>query len=204
MVSALTCCLALIFSEPDFAEPVVVRIVLNDSAEINVSEVVRRLAEGSSVPVARQPAALNLPTVGLAAPLTRSLLGDTLGPDARIEFEAKAVVVTLDPRIFESGNRAEWERRLRDLSDRAGREVERRSRYGIRARPSYRANDPTRPTVCLIHGLNSTSGVFKHMIGPIEAAGVRGPDLRLSVQPRPRRDLSRVWSRLARISEAVG
>ncbi len=41
----------------------------------------------------------------------------------------------------------------------------------MHARETYRPNDPGRPTVCLIHGLNSTSGVFKHMVGPLEAAG---------------------------------
>jgi pimeloyl-ACP methyl ester carboxylesterase len=41
----------------------------------------------------------------------------------------------------------------------------------MHARDSYRANDPARPTVCLIHGLNSTSSVFWHMVGPIEEAG---------------------------------
>ena len=167
MVALLSLCLVLM---PP-GDPIAVRIALNGASEVDVAEVVARLAEASSVPVARPPSALKLPAAGLAAPLTRSLLADTLGPDATVDLGPREVVVTLAPRIFEAGSKAEWERRLRDLSDRAGREVDRRSRYGMRARASYRPNDPTRPTVCLIHGLNSTSGVFKHMIGPIEAAG---------------------------------
>jgi pimeloyl-ACP methyl ester carboxylesterase len=42
---------------------------------------------------------------------------------------------------------------------------------GFRARASYQANDPARPTVCLIHGMNSSSGSFVHMIPSLEAAG---------------------------------
>ncbi|MFO0910034.1 MAG: alpha/beta fold hydrolase [Isosphaeraceae bacterium] len=49
--------------------------------------------------------------------------------------------------------------------------MRRRLRYGMRAFPSYRANDPTRPTVCLVHGVNSSSYGFVHMIKPIEEAG---------------------------------
>jgi pimeloyl-ACP methyl ester carboxylesterase len=41
----------------------------------------------------------------------------------------------------------------------------------FRARASYRPNDAGRPTVCLVHGMNSTSGSFVHMIPLLEAAG---------------------------------
>ena len=108
---------------------------------------------------------------GLAGPMTRTLLRETLGPDAALDVRTRELRITLAPRVKEPAQRGEWERRLRDLSDRAGREIHRRSRYGMHSRPSYRPNDPTRPTVCLIHGLNSTSGVFVHMFGPIEEAG---------------------------------
>jgi len=155
----------------DEGRPVAVRIGLNGASEVDVAEVVGRLAEASAVAVARPPAPLSLPTVGLAGPMTRTMLGDTLGPDASLGFGPRELVVTLAPHVFEPGRKPDWERRLRDLAERAGREVARRSRYGMHARPSYRPNDPARPTVCLIHGLNSTSGVFKHMVGPIEAAG---------------------------------
>jgi len=152
-------------------KPVDVRVVLNGSSEVDIAEVVGRLADATSISVHRPPASLNLPTVGLAAPLTRSMLADTLGPDAALRVRPRELVITLAPRVFEHATRPEWERRVRDLADRATREVGRRSAYGMRPRGSFRPNDPGRPTVCLIHGLNSTSGVFKHMVGPIEAAG---------------------------------
>ena len=41
----------------------------------------------------------------------------------------------------------------------------------MRALASYRPNDPARPTVCLVHGLNSSSGGFVHMIPWLEEAG---------------------------------
>jgi pimeloyl-ACP methyl ester carboxylesterase len=41
----------------------------------------------------------------------------------------------------------------------------------LRARASYRANDPARPTVLLVHGMNSSSGGFKHLIPKLEAEG---------------------------------
>ena len=41
----------------------------------------------------------------------------------------------------------------------------------MHALKSYRPNDPTRPTVCLVHGVNSSSGGFVHMIPRLEEAG---------------------------------
>jgi pimeloyl-ACP methyl ester carboxylesterase len=68
--------------------------------------------------------------------------------------------------------RPQLERRLADLSQKAREEAQRRRLYyGMHALKSYRPNDPTRPTVCLVHGLNSSSQVFIHMVGPLEDAG---------------------------------
>jgi pimeloyl-ACP methyl ester carboxylesterase len=67
--------------------------------------------------------------------------------------------------------RAEWTGRLETLAERAERQVERRALYGFHARDSYRPNDPEHPTVVLIHGLNSTSAVFRHMTPLLEDAG---------------------------------
>ena len=67
--------------------------------------------------------------------------------------------------------KGEWERRVRDLAAHAERESKRRMRYGMHALKSYRPNDPARPTVCLVHGVNSSSYGFVHMIRPLEEAG---------------------------------
>ena len=47
----------------------------------------------------------------------------------------------------------------------------RRQSYGMKALASYRPNDPRRPTVCLVHGLNSSSGGFVHVVPHLEQAG---------------------------------
>jgi pimeloyl-ACP methyl ester carboxylesterase len=169
MIGILFCFVSFLTGNPD--PPISVRIRLSEASEVDVAEVVDRLARASDLTVPRPPGPLLLPMSGLAAPLTRTLLRETLGPDASLDIHPRELEITLAARVREPSQRLEWDRRLRDLSTRAGREIDRRSRYGMHARPSYRPNDPSRPTVCLIHGLNSTSGVFVHMFGPIEEAG---------------------------------
>ena len=151
--------------------PTTIRVPLSDSSEVDVVEVAARLAEFGRIKVERPSGVLRLPLEGRAAQLTLTLLADTLGRDAVVKREEGELVISLEARVFEPAGRADWERRVRELADRAAREIERRERYGFRARPSYRPDDPTRPTVCLIHGLNSSSGVFRHFFEPLEAAG---------------------------------
>jgi pimeloyl-ACP methyl ester carboxylesterase len=155
---------------PD-GQVVEVHVGLNEASEVDVAEVVARLALASGLAVERPPGKLSLPLEGRAASLTRTLLGETLGPDASLEVRPRELVITLAPALFEPDRKADWEKRIRTLADRASKEVQRRSRYGFHARASYRPNDPNRPTICLIHGLNSTSGVFRHMLDPLEEAG---------------------------------
>lgn len=45
------------------------------------------------------------------------------------------------------------------------------ARFGMKALRSYRPNDDGRPTVCLVHGMNSSSGGFVHMVPLLERAG---------------------------------
>ncbi len=148
-----------------------IQVPMNEAAEVEIGEVVSRLAVAFSLDVPAPAGPLRLTASGRSGPVTRTLLVDTLGPDATIDVRGRDLVISIDPGALGPTRRADWERRLRDLSSRATREIERRRRYGMGARPSYRPNDPARPTVCLIHGLNSSSGVFVHMVGPIEAAG---------------------------------
>jgi pimeloyl-ACP methyl ester carboxylesterase len=80
-------------------------------------------------------------------------------------------VITIDRELLAPDRLPEWQRRLDDLAARAEREVKRRMSYGMMPRSSYRPDDPGRPTVCLVHGLNSSSRGFVHMVGPLEEAG---------------------------------
>ena len=66
------------------------------------------------------------------------------------------MTIAIDEQVWAAARRDEWLRRLRNLGERAA-EAAQRQAYGMRPLKSYRANDPTRPTICLIHGLNSSS-----------------------------------------------
>jgi pimeloyl-ACP methyl ester carboxylesterase len=103
--------------------------------------------------------------------LTRRLLAESLGPEATVQVQGEELVITLDHGLLAPERLPDWQRRLDDLAGRAEREAKRRMRYGLFARSSYRPNDPGRPTVCLVHGLNSSSRGFVHMVGPLEEAG---------------------------------
>ena len=151
--------------------PISVSIPLNAASEVDLSEVVSRLAKASGIRLDLPTSALNLPLEGRSASLTRALLGETLGKEVALIVKPGELTITLPPRLLDPTSRKEWEQRLEDLADRASREVGRRSGYGFHPRPSYRPEDPGRPTICLIHGLNSTSGVFRHLFEPLERAG---------------------------------
>ena len=99
------------------------------------------------------------------------MLSKSLGPDAAVETDPRALVIRLEPGVLTPAGRAAFRDRLDRLADQTRREIERRASYGMHARASYRPNDPGRPTVCLIHGINSSSGGFVHMFAPLEAAG---------------------------------
>jgi pimeloyl-ACP methyl ester carboxylesterase len=139
--------------------------------EVDLSDLVESLARASKLEVAKPPVGVTLPVTGLAAPLSRKTIGDALGPAVDIDVQARSLVLTIDSMVLRPEFRPGWEQRIRDLSARAEREAQRRRNYGLHALESYRPNDPTRPTVCLIHGVNSSSHGFVHMIRPIEEAG---------------------------------
>ena len=152
-------------------EPIRVDVPLVGANEVDLADVVERLAKASHMEVARPPAGVTLPVTGLAGPLSRKTIGDTLGPAATIEVEARTLVVMFDSAVLRPEFRAAWEQRIRELAGRAEREAQRRRNYGLHALESYRPNDPSRPTVCLIHGVNSSSHGFVHMIRPLQEAG---------------------------------
>jgi pimeloyl-ACP methyl ester carboxylesterase len=148
-----------------------VEVPINPAGEVQVAEIVARLAQASGVVLKQPVGSLTLSTQGLARSLTRTLLSETLGSEVEITFRPGQMIVNIDDRILAPDRRAEWQRRLRELAGRATEASKRRALYGMRALPSYRPNDPARPTICLVHGLNSSSGGFVHMIPWLEAAG---------------------------------
>jgi pimeloyl-ACP methyl ester carboxylesterase len=148
-----------------------VEIPIGKSGDVVVAEIVVRLAQAGGVSLNRPPVALTLSTQGLARALTKTLLAETLGPEVTITFQPGKMVMAVNDGILRTERRQEWLTRLRALSDRAGDAARHRQAYGMRALKSYRPNDPRRPTVCLVHGMNSSSGGFVHMIPWLEEAG---------------------------------
>jgi pimeloyl-ACP methyl ester carboxylesterase len=147
-----------------------VEVPVGKGGEVQVAEIVSRLARASDVALERPTADLTLSTQGLARALTKTLLSETLGPEVAITFRPGSMVMTIDERILTAENRDEWLRRLDQLAERAQEAARRRHSYGMHALKSYRPNDSTRPTVCLLHGLNSSSHGFVHMITWLEEA----------------------------------
>jgi pimeloyl-ACP methyl ester carboxylesterase len=148
-----------------------VEVPVGKGGEVQVAEIISRLAVASDAALERPAADLTLSTQGLARALTKTLLSETLGQDVAITFRPGMMVLTIDERILAPENRQEWLRRLGHLAERTDEAAKKRQSYGMHALKSYRPNDPTRPTVCLVHGLNSSSGGFVHMIPWLEEAG---------------------------------
>ena len=152
-------------------DPIEVQVPIGASRDIDVAELVARLSDATGLAVARPSGELRLPIVGLAGGLTRTMLTDSLGPDASLSIRPEALVVTLDPRLRQAE------------SCPGGKGASRTSPHAPRTRsggarimgctPSSRIGRtiPARPTILLVHGLNSTSRVFKHLIGTLEGAG---------------------------------
>ncbi len=148
-----------------------VEVPLGAAGDVPVAEIVARLATASGLAIERPPAGLTLSTRGLSRALTKALLAEALGPGVDIAFSPRAMVLKFDAGVLSPARRAEWTRRLRDLADRATEAANRRENYGMHALSSYRPNDPSRPTICMVHGLNSSSGGFVYVIPWLEEAG---------------------------------
>jgi pimeloyl-ACP methyl ester carboxylesterase len=148
-----------------------IEIPLGSSGNLPVAELISALARASGVSVDRPEFSLTLPTRGLGGSLTRTLLAECLGADADFAFRRDSVAILIDEEALGEAHRSEWKQRLDDLADRSKQASRRQQFYGMRARPSYRPNDAGRPTVCLVHGLNSSSGGFVHMFDDLEDAG---------------------------------
>jgi pimeloyl-ACP methyl ester carboxylesterase len=148
-----------------------VEVPIGPAGEVSVSEVIARVARASGTQFEQPAADLTLSTQGLARGLTKTLLSESLGSEVAISFRPGAMVLTIDPRILAAERREEWVGRLRGLAERAAEAARRRQIYGMRGLESYRPNDPARPTICLVHGLNSSSGGFVHMIPWLQEAG---------------------------------
>lgn len=163
---------ALLLASPGIPDaPVKVIVPFRGSNEVELGELVARLAEATHLDVARPRGDVTLPVTGMAGKLSRQMLASSLGAGVEIAVENRSLILTVAPELLAPARHDDWQRRVNDLARESEREAHRRAHYGIHALKSYRPNDPGRPTVCLVHGVNSSSGGFVHMIRPIEEAG---------------------------------
>jgi pimeloyl-ACP methyl ester carboxylesterase len=160
--------IALVETNPASDAPErLVKVKLAADGGLDLVSLLERLSEATSVRVPIPDRAVSIPLRGPGAPLSRTLIEESFARLATVRFEADAVEI----RIQDDSRPDAWRDPLLKLSLQAFGLLERRSIYGLRPLRSYRPNDDSRPTVCLLHGLNSTSGVFKHLIPVIESAG---------------------------------
>lgn len=159
------------FTAPADREPIEIRIPLAGARDLDVGELVARISALTGVRVNPPLDKLFLPVAGVGGSLSRSTLAAILGDDTRLEVDQGVLVVRVDRRVLEPERLAGWTDSVQRLAEHIDQEAKRRAKYGMRALKSYRPNDPRRPTVCLVHGLNSSSGGFVHMITPLEEAG---------------------------------
>lgn len=152
-------------------EPIEIRIPLANSREIDVGELAARISALTEVRIKPPVGKLLLPVAGVGGSLSRTTLGAILGDDARLEVDQGVLVVHIERRVLDPDRLPRWTESVQRLAEHVDREAKRRTKYGMRALKSYRPNDLSRPTICLVHGLNSSSGGFVHMITPLEEAG---------------------------------
>jgi len=157
--------------DPATAEPIRIVVPTTASSEVDLAEFVVRAAKATGLEIDRPPGNLKLSLNGLAGTLSRKMLEATLGDDVKINVEPKALVILVDRALTTPGRRPEWARRIGELAAKCEAEARRRLQYGMHALKSYQPNDPSKPTICLVHGVNSSSYGFVHMIPWLENAG---------------------------------
>ncbi len=138
-----------------------VRVPIDRAGRVDLAEVVQRLAEGVAGRVER-PGPCLLKVRGIPGAYARGLILRSLDETASVSVGLTDLVVTMPKRPTAE--------QVRALADRVRDEIP-EGRLGMTARPSYRPNDPDRPTICLVHGINSTAHVFAHLVPSLEKAG---------------------------------
>jgi pimeloyl-ACP methyl ester carboxylesterase len=143
-----------------------IRLPLDDRGSIDAAALVARLADQAGLETAKPLESMRLPVRGVAGALALRRIAEILGPQVAVSLEPDALVLRLDP-----GTTTDLRQRARSLGTQIEHITQRMMHYGVHALSSYHPNDPQRPTVCLVHGMNSSSGSFVHMIPILERAG---------------------------------
>jgi pimeloyl-ACP methyl ester carboxylesterase len=148
--------------------PLDVRVPLTDGGELNLSSVVAAVARAAGLPPVAAVESKPLPLTGISGALTLTMLKENLGSGFTIDAADGSLRVRLPAGRM---TLRALKTRLDDLSAQIERESLRARRYGLHALDSYRPNDAARPTLILVHGINSSSGSFIHMIPLLQEAG---------------------------------
>jgi pimeloyl-ACP methyl ester carboxylesterase len=101
----------------------------------------------------------------------RAGLMSLLGPGIGIEVGDDEIIVTIRPDVLAKPDKGRFRSRMKAVGKNTKIIPDRPDHYGLEARPSYRANDPDRSTICLVHGLNSTADSFVNLIPALESQG---------------------------------
>ena len=162
-----------------------VRVPFTDAGEVELSELVAKLAGATGLDVTRPPKGVSLPFRGLGRGLSRKLLAAKLGAGVEVSVGDRGLILTVDPQLLTPGGRDAWERRVRELAAEVGRPGE--SAQGVRDARSG-VVPPERPGAA--DGLPRPRDQFD--VGRVHAhdpaaggGGVRGRPVRLPVQPEP-------------------
>src|SRR5215217_4843875 len=116
VVSSLILILATLLATAD--EPAIeVRLPLNEALEIDVGELVVKLAGATGIEMPRPAGSFSLRVSGVGGSLSRSTLSELLGADARLAVDGAALVVTVDPRVRDPGLAPAWRERLGRLAE---------------------------------------------------------------------------------------
>lgn len=155
----------------DHRGPIEIRVPLANARDIDVGELVGKISALTGVRAKLPVGKLILPVSGVGGSLARTTISAILGDDAQLDLDHDALVVRVERRVLDPERFPGWSDAIQRLADHVDHEAKRRAKYGMRALKSYEPNDPERPTICLVHGLNSSSRGFVHMITPLEEAG---------------------------------
>ncbi len=156
-VALLTGVLAMV---PAADDRLVVRVPIDAAGQMDVSPI-----------VGKRPGAVRVPVRGIGAVLARAAIAQALGSGVTIEIGEDEAVFRIDPAKLNRTGQPAFKSRMKTLQRSTKLVPDPPPAYGIFPRPSYRPNDPSRPTVCLIHGINSTGESFRNLARALEAEG---------------------------------
>lgn len=146
------------------AEPISVRIPIDLNGEFDLADLIARTGKEVGVEVDKPALSWKVPARGAMGARTLARLGESLGRNVSLSIRGDLLILTVQPvaaKLLKTP--------LEKLSE--GTRTGHTLGTGFRALDSYRPNDLKRPTVCLVHGLNSSSHSFVHLIPALEREG---------------------------------